>query len=57
MKTTDRNGRKIKNSRYMTTLYGVECAVELKCAADNCDARVEFTCSNNEAASSFDELT
>lgn len=51
---TDRRGRKIKLARYMKTLYGVECDVEVKC---ECGATATFMVDNNEAASCFEELT
>ncbi len=52
--TKDRHGRPITRARYMATLYGVECAVEVKC---ECGATAEFTAEASERASSFDELT
>jgi hypothetical protein len=51
--TKDRHGRPIRNSRYMATLYGVECQVEVKC---ECGATASFTTEESERASSFDEL-
>ena len=52
--TKDRLGRPIRNSRYMATLYGVECQVEVKC---ECGAEASFTVEGDERASSFNELT
>lgn len=51
----DKNGRQIKNARYMKTMYGVEVTCDLECDKCKNEVRVEF---NDEAqASSFEELT
>lgn len=52
--TKDRNGKPIRNSRYMRTLYGVSISGSAKC--EHCDLAVEFSASENAAASNFNEL-
>jgi hypothetical protein len=53
--TTDRRGKKITNPRYMKTLYGVMIDGEVKCK--HCPAKATYSFEENQAASSFDELT
>lgn len=52
---TDRNGKKIKSARYMKTTYGFEGNVVIKCS--KCEHTIEFEISDEESASSFEELT
>lgn len=54
MQTTDRNGKPIKSSRYMKTLYGVEVSGKVSCS--KCGAEAEFSASESVQASAFDEL-
>jgi hypothetical protein len=55
--TKDRNGRTIRSSRYMKTLYGVKCSVEVKCGVEGCEAQASFDCEQDEQASAFEELS
>lgn len=55
--TKCRDGRPIRSSRYMKTLYGVKCAVEVKCGVDGCEAQASFECEQDEQASAFEELS
>jgi hypothetical protein len=51
--TTDRNGKRIKSSRYMKHFYGVSGSVTGTC--EHCDIEVNFTFEDESQASSFDE--
>ena len=53
--THDRHGKVIKNRRYAKTYYGVDFSGEAKCV--RCGAKATFSASNDEQASSFNELT
>lgn len=55
--TKDAKGRQIKSARYMKTLYGVSCDVEVKCSHEGCGAAIEFNVSDSCQASGMDELT
>lgn len=52
--TKDRNGKPIKNSRYMKTYYGFEAEVDIRCK--KCGDNFPVSVSGEEQASSFEEL-
>lgn len=54
LKTTDRNGKPIKKTRYMKQLYGVEVSGTARCI--HCGDEVEIQASGSEQASAFDEM-
>lgn len=53
VENTDRNGKPIKNSRYMKTFYGFEFAAEIQCK--KCGEIFTVEVSGEQQASGFDE--
>ena len=51
--TTDRNGKQIKSSRYMTQYYGVVVNGDVKCS--RCNISASFSGADEMPASSYDE--
>lgn len=52
VRDTDRKGRKIRSARYMTTLYGFELEVDLKC--QRCQHEIAFPVKDEIEASCFE---
>ena len=53
MQTTDRNGKQIKNWRYMRHFYGFELQVKITCS---CGAEFEASICGEEQASAFEDM-
>lgn len=54
VQTTDRNGKQIKNSRYMKTFYGFTLTPTCKC--NKCGETFDVELKGEEQASGFNEL-